>query len=106
MNILEINDENFEDKVLKTKDIVVCDFWAEWCGPCKQITPILEELANEFNDKVKIAKINIDNNPDIPTKYNIMSIPTLLLFKNGELVSNQVGLQEKSTLSNWIKENL
>ena len=106
MNILEINDENFEDKVLKTKDIVVCDFWAEWCGPCKQITPILEELANEFNDKVKIAKINIDNNPDIPTRYNIMSIPTLLLFKNGELISNQVGLQEKSTLSNWIKENL
>ncbi|OUX16023.1 MAG: thioredoxin [Rickettsiales bacterium TMED251] len=106
MNILEINDENFEDKVLKTKDIVVCDFWAEWCGPCKQITPILEELANEFNDKVKIAKINIDSNPDIPTKYNIMSIPTLLLFKNGELISNQVGLQEKSTLSNWIKENL
>ena len=106
MNILEINDENFEDKVLKANDIVVCDFWAEWCGPCKQITPILEELANEFNDKVKIAKINIDNNPDIPTRYNIMSIPTLLLFKNGELISNQVGLQEKSTLSNWIKENL
>ena len=106
MNILEINDENFEDKVLKTKDIVVCDFWAEWCGPCKQITPILQELAEEFNGKVKIAKINIDSNPDIPTKYNIMSIPTLLLFKNGELISNQVGLQEKSTLSNWIKENL
>ena len=106
MSILEVNDNEFEEKVLNCSYPVICDFWAEWCGPCKQITPILEELSKEFNNKITIAKINIDNNPEIPSQYNIMSIPTLLLFKEGKLISNQVGLQEKITLSNWIKENI
>ena len=106
MTILEVNDNEFEEKVLNSSYPVICDFWAEWCGPCKQITPILEELSKEFNNKITIAKINIDNNPEIPSQYNIMSIPTLLLFKEGKLISNQVGLQEKITLSNWIKENI
>ncbi|MBJ57056.1 MAG: thioredoxin [Rickettsiales bacterium] len=106
MSILEVNDNEFEEKVLKSTNPVLCDFWAEWCGPCKQITPILEELSEEFDNKITIAKINIDNNPEIPSQYNIMSIPTLLLFKEGKLVSNQVGLQEKITLSNWINDNI
>ena len=106
MSILEVNDNEFEEKVLKSTNPVLCDFWAEWCGPCKQITPILEELSKEFDNKITIAKINIDNNPEIPSQYNIMSIPTLLLFKEGKLVSNQVGLQEKITLSNWINDNI
>ena len=106
MSILEVNDNEFEEKVLKSTNPVLCDFWAEWCGPCKQITPILEELSEEFDNKITIAKINIDNNPEIPSQYNIMSIPTLLLFKEGKLVSNQVGLQEKKTLSNWINDNI
>ena len=106
MSILEVNDNEFEEKVLNCSHPVICDFWAEWCGPCKQITPILEELSKEFNNKITIAKINIDNNPEIPSQYNIMSIPTLLLFKEGKLISNQVGLQEKITLSNWINENI
>ena len=106
MSILEVNDNEFEEKVLKSTNPVLCDFWAEWCGPCKHITPILEELSEEFDNKITIAKINIDNNPEIPSQYNIMSIPTLLLFKEGKLVSNQVGLQEKITLSNWINDNI
>ena len=106
MSILEVNDNEFEEKVLKSTNPVLCDFWAEWCGPCKQITPILEELSEEFDNKITIAKINIDNNPEIPSQYNIMSIPTLLLFKEGKLVSNQVGLQGKITLSNWINDNI
>ncbi len=106
MNILNVNDNEFNEKVLSSDKLVLCDFWAEWCGPCKQISPILENLAKEFENEVTIAKINIDDNPDIPSKYNIMSIPSLLLFKNGELISTQVGLQEQTVLSDWVKQNI
>ena len=102
MEIININDDQFEEKVLKSKQAVLCDFWAEWCGPCKQIAPILEELANDLDEKVQIAKINIDKNPEIPSKYGIMSIPTLLLFHKGEVVGTQVGLQQKDSLKDWI----
>ena len=107
MTILNLSDKDFEEKVLKNKNIVLCDFWAEWCGPCKQITPILEELSNEYKENnVTIAKVNIDDNPETPSKFGIMSIPTLMLFKEGKLVSTQVGLQEKSTLKEWINEHI
>ena len=104
MTILNINDNDFEEKVLKEKNVVLCDFWAEWCGPCKQITPILEELSKDFEKTdLTIAKVNIDENPETPSKYGIMSIPTLLLFKQGKLVSTQVGLQQKTELKSWIE---
>ena len=104
MTIENLNDLNFEEKVLKNTNIVLCDFWAEWCGPCKQISPILEELSLELQgDKITIAKVNIDENPEVPSKYGIMSIPTLLLFKDGKVVSTQVGLQNKNELKAWIE---
>ena len=104
MAVLNISDHDFEEKVLKDKNIVLCDFWAEWCGPCKQISPILEELSEELQEnKIMIAKVNIDDNPETPSKFGIMSIPTLLLFKEGKLVSTQVGLQQKKDLKSWIE---
>ena len=104
MSIINVSDKEFEEKVLKSGDLVLCDFWAEWCGPCKQISPILEELSSEYKSKnVTIAKVNIDDNPETPAKYGIMSIPSLLLFKDGKLVSTQVGLQQKDALEEWIK---
>ena len=107
MAVLNVDDSDFDEKVLNNKKIVLCDFWAEWCGPCKQISPILEELSEELQEnKITIAKVNIDENPETPSKYGIMSIPTLLLFKEGKLVSTQVGLQEKSTLKEWINEHI
>ena len=106
MNILEINDDNFEDKVLKTNDIVVCDFWAEWCGPCKMIGPALEEISDEMKEDVRITKINIDENPTTPQKYGVRGIPTLLLFKNGKVVAEKVGALPKNQLSEWISENI
>ena len=106
MTILNVEDNQFEELVVNNEKPVLCDFWAEWCGPCKQISPILEELAVDLKDKVKIAKINIDQNPEIPSKYGIMSIPTLMLFNKGEVVGTQVGLMQKNDLEIWIKEKI
>ena len=107
MAVLNISDSDFDEKVLNDKNIVLCDFWAEWCGPCKQISPILEELSEELQEnKITIAKVNIDENPETPSKYGIMSIPTLLLFKEGKLVSTQVGLQQKNELKSSIETYL
>ena len=106
MAVLNLNDSNFEEQVLKNENLVLCDFWAEWCGPCKQISPILEELSEELKEnKITIVKVNIDQNPETPSKYGIMSIPTLLLFKEGKLISTQVGLQQKSDLISWIENH-
>mgnify|MGYP001447007055 CR=1 FL=1 len=106
MSIISVEDNNFKEKVLESKQPVLCDFWAEWCGPCKQISPILSEISQEYENKITIAKINIDNNPEVPSKYGILSIPTLILFNNGKMVGSQIGLLDKQTLTNWIDENI
>ena len=106
MATIKITDESFEKDVLKNGKVSVVDFWAEWCGPCKQLSPILEEISNEMNDKVFFAKHNIDEQPNIPTKYGIRGIPTMLLFKGGELKATKVVATTKSNIVSWIKENL
>ena len=99
-------DENFEKEVLKSDKLALVDFWAEWCGPCKQLSPILEEISNEMSDQVVVAKHNIDEHPNQPTKYGVRGIPTMLLFKSGELKATKVGATTKSNIVSWIKENI
>ena len=106
MSILNVEDKNFKEKVLESDKPVLCDFWAEWCGPCKQVGPILEEIANEYESKIKILKINIDENPQTPQKYGVRGIPTLMLFKNGNLADSKVGSLPKSALEAWLTTNL
>ena len=101
MGVSKVSDSDFESEVLQSTKPVVVDFWAEWCGPCRMIAPALEEIAGA-NDKVKIVKLNVDENPRTAEKYGIMSIPTLMLFKNGELASRQVGAAPKQKLEQWI----
>ncbi len=103
-NTVEITDSNFEKLVLKSEKLVIVDFWAEWCGPCKAITPILDEISNEFGDKVLIGKVNVDEVKEVPVKYGIRSIPTLLFFNNGEITRQEVGLQSKQTLVDNITQ--
>ena len=99
-------DENFEKEVLKSDKTTLVDFLAEWCGPCKQLSPILEEISNEMSDQVVFAKHNIDDQPNMPSKYGVRGIPTMLIFKGGELKSTKVGVTTKSNIVSWIKENL
>jgi thioredoxin 1 len=99
----KVTDANFDSDVLGSADPVVVDFWAKWCGPCRMISPALEEIASELGGKVKIAKLNIDENPQTTVKYGVRSIPTLILFKNGEPTSMQVGAAPKGRLADWIK---
>ena len=103
MATVKVDKNNFQADVLNAKEPVVVDFWAEWCGPCKMIAPALEDIAKELGSKVKIAKLNIDENPDIAVRYGVRSIPTLILFKDGEPTSIQVGAAPKSRLAEWIK---
>ncbi len=105
-SIIEVTDGEFEDVVLRSAEPVLVDYWAEWCGPCKMITPILEEIAAEYGDKVKIAKLNIDDNPATPPKYGIRGIPTLMLFKDGNVEATKVGAMSKSQLTAFIDANI
>ncbi len=101
-NIVYVTDASFDSDVLKGDLPVLVDFWAEWCGPCKMIAPILDEIATEYNGKVKVAKLNIDDNPDTPPKFGIRGIPTLMLFKNGSVAATKVGAVSKSQLTAFI----
>lgn len=103
--ILKVTDDSFETDVLKSESPVLVDYWAEWCGPCKAIAPILEEVAKEFAGKVTIAKVNVDENQAIPAKYGIRGIPTLMLFKNGTAVATKVGALSKSQLAAFLTTN-
>ena len=101
-----ITDANFEEEVIKSDVPVLVDFWAEWCGPCKQIAPALEELAKEMEGKLKIVKINVDENSNVPTQYRIQAIPTLMLFNNGEMVDRQMGALPKSKIEKWVNDTI
>ena len=103
---ISVDKENFSTEVLQNDKLVLVDFWAEWCGPCKQIGPILEEISSDYEGKLSVVKVNIDENPITPTNYGVRGIPTLLLFKNAELVSTKVGAFPKLTLLEWIDENI
>jgi thioredoxin 1 len=105
-HILQINDSDFDDQVLKSEIPVLVDFWAEWCGPCKMIAPILEEIAIEYAGKITVAKVNIDNNPGTPQRYVVRGIPTLIMFKDGEVHATKVGALAKSQLAAFIDANL
>ena len=104
MATIKVTDATFETDVVKSGKPVVVDFWAEWCGPCKQIGPALEELAAELGEEVTIAKVNIDENPETPGKFGVRGIPTLMVFKDGELKATKVGAAPKSALEAWIKQ--
>lgn len=102
MSSVNVSDADFENEVLKADEPVMVDFWAEWCGPCKALSPIVDEVANEVSGKMKVVKVNIDENPNAPTKYGVRGIPTLMVFKGGELIDTKVGGMSKTQLNDWL----
>ena len=106
MSTIQISDDTFEGNVIKKGQPIIVDFWAEWCGPCKQIGPILEEISDEYNGKITIGKLDVDENPETPGKFQIRGIPTMLLFNNGELIDTKVGMSSKADLTEWIDKNI
>jgi thioredoxin len=105
-HVVHITDANFEDQVVKAGKPVLIDFWAEWCGPCKMIAPMLDEIAAEYRDKLTIAKLNIDENPKTPQRFNVRGIPTLILFKNGQVEGQKVGALRKSDLAAFLDSKI
>lgn len=100
------SDKNFEKDVIKATKPVLVDFWAEWCGPCRQLTPVLEEISKELKDKIEVVKVNIDENVETPSKFGVRSIPTLILFQDGRAVATKVGYNPKNTLVKWVEDNI
>ena len=105
-NIVKVSDDSFENDVLSATGPVLVDYWAEWCGPCKQIAPVLDELADEYEGKLTIAKLNVDENPNTPPRYGIRGIPTLMLFKDGEVAGTKVGAVSKSQLAEFVDQHI
>ena len=105
-HIVHISDESFEEEVLQSNRPVLIDYWAEWCGPCKSIAPVLDEIATEYSDRLKVVKLNIDDNPQTPPKYGIRGIPTLMVFKNGQEEATKVGAVSKAQLTAFLDESL
>jgi len=106
MATVKVTDDSFDSDVLKAQGPVLVDFWAEWCGPCKQIGPALEEIAGEMNDRVQVVKINIDENPSVPSRYGVRGIPTLMVFKDGKVAATKVGAMPKSKIVEWLNETV
>lgn len=105
-NIVKVSDDSFDSEVLSATGPVLVDYWAEWCGPCKQIAPVLDEIADEYDGRLTVAKLNIDDNPNTPPRYGIRGIPTLMLFKNGEVAGTKVGSVSKSQLAEFVDQHI
>lgn len=101
-----VNDANFEQEVLQSDRPVMVDFWAEWCGPCKAMSPVVDEISGELGEQLKVVKVNIDESPNAPTKYNVRGIPTFMVFKAGQVVDTRVGGMSKTQISDWVKSLL
>ncbi|MEE8280236.1 MAG: thioredoxin TrxA [Alphaproteobacteria bacterium] len=106
MSVTHVSDEGFDADVVKAEGPVLVDFWAEWCGPCKQVGPILEELASDFGGKITVAKVNVDDNPNTPLKYGVRGIPTLMIFKGGAVAATKIGALPKGQIYAWVESNL
>ena len=106
MSTVHVSDEEFEASVLKSETPVLVDFWAEWCGPCKMIAPALQEIADELGDRLTVAKMNVDDNPQTPVKYGVRGIPMLMMFKNGQVTGTKIGAMPKHQLSQWVESLL